>query len=126
LEVVADGEVMKKADGRGRWKRTSPKQTREQHAAQVRRYRRELRHKVINGLGGVCACCDEARFEFLSIDHINNDGKEHRARLNGLLAVLLEIQREGYPRDRYQVLCYNCNLGRAFNHGVCPHEEGLW
>ena len=30
-----------------------------------------------------------------------------------------------YP-DGFQILCYNCNCGRAFNrdnHNICPHKE---
>ena len=28
-----------------------------------------------------CACCNEAMIEFLSVDHINNDGAKHRKNL---------------------------------------------
>ena len=26
-------------------------------------------------------------------------------------------------RRRFQILCYNCNLGRSRNGGVCPHKQ---
>ena len=31
------------------------------------------------------------------------------------------LKRQGWPKDGYQLLCANCNQGRARNGGVCPH-----
>lgn len=31
------------------------------------------------------------------------------------------LKRAGYPPG-YQVLCFNCNCGRAKRGGVCPHK----
>jgi hypothetical protein len=36
----------------------------------------------------------------------------------------LKIIRENYPPE-YQVLCFNCNCGRALNGGRCPHEDQI-
>jgi polyribonucleotide nucleotidyltransferase len=36
------------------------------------------RIKVLEHYGGSCTCCGETRYEFLAIDHINNDGGKHR------------------------------------------------
>lgn len=33
------------------------------------------------------------------------------------------IVKQNFP-DKYQLLCYNCNMGRARNNGICPHWEG--
>lgn len=30
----------------------------------------------------------------------------------------------GWPKDRYRLLCYNCNIARARHGGRCPHEDG--
>jgi hypothetical protein len=31
--------------------------------------------------------------------------------------------RRGFPVG-FQVLCFNCNIGRSMNGGICPHKEG--
>lgn len=53
----------------------------ERQSKQARR--RRLRAEVIAAYGGRCACCGEATPEFLSIDHVNNDGAQHRREING-------------------------------------------
>jgi hypothetical protein len=69
-----------------------------------------------------CACCGEKNFGFLTLDHVNQDGAEHRRLVGRSNGVYLWIIKKGFPPG-FQVLCYNCNLGRARNGGVCPHEE---
>jgi hypothetical protein len=49
-------------------------------AGKQRRYealRRTVLERYSNGVFR-CACCGESRFEFLTLDHVNNDGKHHR------------------------------------------------
>ncbi len=67
-----------------------------------------------------CACCGESQERFLTLDHINNNGHEDKKRYGR--SVLDILKKKGYP-EGFQVLCYNCNCGRAHNNGVCPHEE---
>lgn len=74
--------------------------------------------------GAFCACCGEHRMEFLQLDHIAGNGKEHRRQLGNA--------KHGHPFYRYlrrnhyppglRVLCANCNLARGF-FGYCPHER---
>ena len=64
-----------------------------------------------------CACCGEKTFEFLTIDHVNSDGAEHRRKVGN--KTNLWIRRNNYP-DGFQVLCYNCNCARYYA-GCCPH-----
>ena len=35
----------------------------------------------------------------------------------------LELKKLGWPKDRFRLLCTNCNQARAY-FGVCPHERG--
>jgi hypothetical protein len=80
---------------------------------------------VLAGYGGKCACCGEADPRFLTIDHINGDGRLHREALGrGSGRVWLDILKRGFPPE-YQVLCYNCNSGRSINGGICPHLDPL-
>lgn len=87
--------------------------------------RLKYRAKVINHYGNVCNCCGETNQQFLTIDHVNNDGykevDKNGVRLNSTL-LCLKIIRDGFP-DTYQILCANCNHGKRMNNGICPHKN---
>jgi hypothetical protein len=90
-----------------------------------RRWLKKQRATVINALGGICACCGEREFKFLTIDHVGEWGALHRRSLgrnSNTRKVLQDIINMGYPRDKFQVLCYNCNNTNAF-YGGCPHNS---
>ena len=74
--------------------------------------------------GGKCACCGESELDFLTIDHIYNDGNEHRKKFNigPGKETYRWLRRNDYP-DGFQVLCFNCNLGKRINKGICPHKR---
>jgi hypothetical protein len=91
------------------------------YPATAKAWRLRERDKAYDHYGGVCACCGEDERLFLTLDHVNNDGKEHRAKHPGLPMYLI-AKAEGYPDD-LQLLCYNCNCGKARNGGVCPHRR---
>lgn len=88
--------------------------------------RNATRDKVYLAYGGYrCACCGETEKTFLSIDHVNNDGAQHR-RESGLVTteqIHRWIIRHNYPTN-FQVLCMNCQWGKRLNNGVCPHVSG--
>ncbi len=69
-----------------------------------------------------CACCGEGNIKFLTIDHIEGGGNEHRRSIgfwgNKFYCWLI---KEKFPLG-YQVLCFNCNMGRSM-WGTCPHQE---
>jgi hypothetical protein len=82
--------------------------------------------KVYAAYGGyICACCKETEPDFLSIDHINNDGALHRKSLFGTGKGSIHgwLIKNNYPPG-FQVLCMNCQIGKAKNNGVCPHQKG--
>ena len=83
----------------------------------------ERRRDVIQAYGGKCSCCDDMHQEFLTIDHINGDGKTHRQQLKSRAQAHLYryLQKENYPKDGFRLLCYNCNMARA-HYGYCPHK----
>lgn len=62
--------------------------------------------------------------ECLQIDHLNNDGSEHRRTFKSYNATRFYrwLQQNGYPPN-FQVLCANCNVAKARNGGVCPHQQ---
>lgn len=97
------------------------------HEARTLRYRRKLKLDVINGYGGKCTCCGEPTFEFLSVDHMNNDGKKHRIEISGRNAgssqsIYRWLRDNNFPAG-YTVLCFNCNMARAL-YSLCPHQKG--
>lgn len=103
----------------------------EEQRKRSRKYWQRLRHEAIMAYGGYeCACCGETEPLFLSIDHVNNDGAEHRRQLgkfngNGKGAgsqTMKWLKDNNYP-DGFQVLCMNCNHGKARNNGICPHKS---
>lgn len=86
---------------------------------------RALRLEALRVYGGnppSCKCCGEKETRFLSIDHVNNDGCRHRKRYGGLTGLWSWLRARDYPKG-FQVLCMNCNWGRAYTEGkVCPHK----
>lgn len=84
--------------------------------------KKELRQEVFNVYGGqICNCCGETIDRFLTLDHIANDGKEHRKTV-GDTSVFRWLKKNNFPPG-FQVLCFNCNLGKYHNGGICPHKE---
>jgi hypothetical protein len=79
-----------------------------------------LKKEVINHYGGRCSCCGESEMMFLAMDHINNDGCGERKEDPSKYRINRWLKKNRYP-DGYQILCHNCNLGKHFNKGVCPH-----
>lgn len=98
---------------------------RERLLAQQRAEKRTLKEAVIAAYGGGCACCGEFTFEFLTLDHVNNDGAAHRKEtgLGSGIDMWRLARRKNYP-DIFQILCWNCNSSKgAF--GYCPHSQVL-
>lgn len=93
--------------------------------ASFKRRALKLRLEVQEVYGGKCACCGETTPEFLTIDHINNDGAQHRkeTKLKGGRRFYAWLKRNGFPKDGLQLLCFNCNCGKQINGGTCPHEK---
>lgn len=78
---------------------------------------------VYEAYGNKCSCCGENNIKFLSIDHVNNDGyKERKGRGGSSDQIMRNIIKNNFP-NTYQLLCFNCNLGKARNSGVCPHKD---
>ena len=69
----------------------------------------------------VCKCCGVSEIKFLTMDHTNGGGNKHRSTMkwSDLYQWLIS---NGLP-DGFQVLCFNCNMGRSVNGGICPHAE---
>lgn len=82
--------------------------------------RSNLREVVYMAYGNKCSCppCGENRWQFLTLDHINNDGYKYR---NNIGHNLISWAHQNSCPTTLRLLCANCNTGRARNKGVCPH-----
>lgn len=98
---------------------------REYRAAVNRRYHERQRRAAFERYGGaVCVCCGETTEAFLSLDHIDGGGNEHRREIaagDGSSNFYVWIKKAGYPPG-FQVMCQNCNVGKFRNGGICPHQ----
>ena len=92
------------------------------NARNKKKRNKKLKEDVFNAYGGnVCACCGETEFGFLSIDHVNNDGYIMRKEIGeGGYRFYNWLRKNKFP-DSFQVLCTNCQHGKARNNGICPH-----
>ena len=82
-----------------------------------------LRDMVYNELGNACACCGETEKAFLCVDHVKGDGAEHRKSVTPGITLYRTIRNEGFPRDKYQLLCRNCNWSKGPGpEGKCVHQ----
>jgi len=88
----------------------------------VKKYLKKMKAKIHLALGNICACCGESTPEFLTLDHIHGGGTKHRRVAGGNQSVYREVLAEGIPKEKYRLLCMNCNF--AFGHwGKCPHAN---
>jgi hypothetical protein len=86
------------------------------------RTRKRRRDELVEAYGGKCSCpkCPETNSAFLTLEHTNGDGKEHRKELGS--HTYEDLRRRGWPQDGYTLLCWNCNA--MTRHGrTCPHME---
>lgn len=93
-------------------------------AVRKERYER-IKDQVFAAYGGyVCSCCGETEPSMLTIDHKNEDGADFRRKIKSnrwSYNFYIWIINNGYPDD-LQVLCYNCNLSKHRNGGICAHK----
>jgi hypothetical protein len=85
--------------------------------------RTALKLAAFEAYGGArCACCGETRIYFLTIDHVNGDGyldRPTRGAASGS-SIWWKLKKLGYPdKERYQVLCFNCNCAKRTSPS-CP------
>jgi predicted DNA-binding protein (UPF0251 family) len=94
----------------------------DQYKKSAKKSRLSIKEETMRAYGGHCVCCGEDRLEFLTLDHVNNDGYARRKNGEGAgLKLYRSLRNKGFPHGDFQVLCYNCNCSKGF-HGYCPHE----
>ena len=116
-EYVARHPDRIKAINQRTQKRLGKQYYREQH--------QNLKRAMVNAYGGSCECCGEPEIEFLSLDHVEGRGGEHRKAAGGGTKIWRQLRDSGWPKTceygRLRILCLNCQ-GATRNGKSCPHE----
>lgn len=75
--------------------------------------------------GGKCICCGETGIDFLTVEHIGGNASIGDMSFGGALIANLKVR--GWPKDKYTVLCFNCNcckkFGRPCSHNVEEYQK---
>jgi len=102
---------------KAKWNKEWIANNRDKYNAAKWNYRdRVKRDTFTHYAGGVptCACCGIVDIDVLVLDHVNDDGAEHRRSFNtdgtrrGGLNIYEKLKKAGFP-EGLQVLCHNCN-----------------
>ena len=105
------------------YRKTNREKVNRYNAAYAVKLRARLREQMIQAYGGKCKCCGECEPTFLQLDHIHNDGSVERVTDRTTYRTQVRLKRLGWPNDRHQLLCANCNFGKMLNGGICPHVK---
>ena len=90
-----------------------------------KRDRAKLKLDMLKAFNFKCSCCGEDHPDFLTLDHVKNDGAEQRALTNfNEQQIYRQARREGWPKDKYDCLCIKCNFAKGY-FGICPHKSGV-
>lgn len=85
-------------------------------------YYYRLQDAALLAYGGYrCSWCGIDDPIVLTIDHVDNDGAEHRKTVRSGAPFYKWLRDQGYPVG-YVVLCMNCNHGKMRNGGVLPES----
>jgi hypothetical protein len=115
-----------KQDYDAAWREKNP----DRQSAYMKKYNLKLKRQVMDAYGGHCACCGEIELVFLTIDHVEDNGAEHRREIAAAKGnswgqagspTYRWLRDNGFPAG-FQVLCANCNCGKQWNGGICPHQ----
>ena len=100
-----------------RWRENNRELANERSNISKKKYERKCKKLVFEHYGKKCACCGEKEKLFLSIDHINGGGGEHRKK--GGKKICVWLFKNNFP-EGFQT---NCNWGKHINGGTCPHKN---
>ncbi len=88
--------------------------------ARERKREASYKERCFEHYGKFCFCCGERRKEFLTLDHENNDGSEHKRKIRRR-TIWRWLVKNGFPKG-FRIACWNCNCSRGV-YGYCPHDK---
>ena len=107
---------------RRKWNREWIEKNRNRYNASKSKYKEKLKIETMMHYAGgkpECKLCGIDDIDILCLDHINDNGAEHRRSLSisgkghsGGHRIYEVLRRDGYP-EGLQVLCANCNLKKS-------------
>lgn len=87
-------------------------------AVNLQKYYHENKRQCFDHYGRICTCCKQEFDErFLTLGH---DGAANR---EGIGSTLYQWAIKNQFPPTLQTHCFNCNMGKSVNNGVCPHQE---
>lgn len=92
-----------------------------------KKYNIQRKQKVIDHYGGSCVECGEFDILKLTLDHIHNNGSEHRKQNNyGTgTSTYKWVVKNNYPDNIFQILCWNCNCSKNIKNKRKIDSENL-
>ncbi|MCK9370900.1 hypothetical protein M0R04_13400 [Candidatus Dojkabacteria bacterium] len=137
-EVEIIDRLVKRVKGRIKYKKNSEyfckktviwRKKNWEHALGLgRARRRKLKIKVLSHYGELrCPDCGETDILKLSLDHVNNDGKQHRElatkKVSGYM-FYRDLENRGFPPyPPLQILCRKCNLEKGRQYRLKKIKE---
>lgn len=80
--------------------------------------------------GGKCVCCGNSNFRYLQLDHVNDDGRQHREQMKtkngkyGGTQLWKWLKTNNFP-PALQVLCGNCHTAKSWYGGCLPEDHEI-
>ncbi len=87
-----------------------------QHDMLSNNKRVNLKKDIYDRYGGQCINCGCHDYKFLTIDHIDNNGAKHRKEIGS--DIYNWLKKNNYPKENFQILCFNCNYLKYFNNTI--------
>lgn len=107
------------------WKKNNPEKAKIHKIKGNKNDKSNLRHDVLSHYSNgwmCCVCCGEGIERFLTIDDVAGNHHLYKEKHGSGIRFYRWLRTNNYPKG-YQVLCFNCNSGRACNDDICPHVE---
>lgn len=98
----------------------------EKHSTKQKELYAFHRKSCIDAYGGQCACCGLSSEKYLQLDHINNDGKDHRKQIypnnHHRGSMYTWAFRNNFPNN-LQLLCANCHQAKTSGKSCTPEDH---
>lgn len=79
------------------------------------------KRRIVDAYGGCCACCKEREITFLTVEHLQKNGMDHR-KIVASGNLYLYLIKNNFPKEGLCILCMNCNWAER-NGWPCPHKK---